>query len=219
MQALVGDASWFVDPGEEDAYREAGAAQVVTSERPLVDKRNHCLTTAWDQGLDCVMLDDDLTKLQMVPQVGQKAVLLPFSTALKLMTERLDDLGLKLCGAATTNNAYFMRTAVSTHLFVRAPFIMVRPCELLFDPVLRLKEDYDYTLQHWGRYGGAVRCNDILPTFRYQSGAGGAVDWRTPALEEEAIHYLLMKWPGQVRRNPKRKHEVLLVSPRRSVLR
>jgi len=73
-----------------------------------------------------------------------------------------------------------------------------------------LKEDYDYTLQHLRAYGQVARLNRIMPTFRHRSNAGGAVAYRTPDLEVQAIAYLRAKWGDCIRPNTRRPHEVLL---------
>ena len=87
---------------------------------------------------------------------------------------------------------------------------MVKPTGLRFDPEIRLKEDYDYTLQHIERHGGTVRYGKYLATFKHYKNAGGAVSYRTEQLEQKTIAQLKTKWPGCFADNPKRPNEILM---------
>jgi hypothetical protein len=109
-----------------------------------------------------------------------------------------------------TANTYFYRQAVSTHLFVVGDMILVSPTSLRFDEQLLLKEDYDYTCQHLNAYGAVARVNGVMAEFRHRSNPGGAVAYRSEALEAESIAYLRGKWGDWIRPNPRRPGEVLL---------
>jgi hypothetical protein len=214
MGALIGNATWFVGAGEAQAYRDAGAEFVVEG-GGLCASRNAALDHAFAIGAPCVELSDDLKKLQIAIPNGQKNVAgsLSFAEAVTLMRRRLDDFGFKYGGVAPTANPYFFHAnrPVSTNLFVVGDFIIVAPSEPRFDENMRLKEDYDFTLQHMRAYGGVVRSNDILASFLHRTNAGGACAVRTSALEQESIAYLKQKWPGAIRDNSRRPDEILLV--------
>ena len=89
-------------------------------------------------------------------------------------------------------------------------FIIIKPNNLRFDSSLRLKEDYDYTLQHIKEFGGCVRYGLFLCSFKHYSNKGGAVSYRTNNLEQETIKYLMEKWGECIKLNPKRENEILL---------
>lgn len=219
LATLAGDTPvfWVTCHEDERAYRDAGAVNVLTTERHLTRQRNLALDHAFDNGLACVQLDDDLKRLRAKVVGGARNEGVDFSLGdtLAAHTQALADTGLYLVGNSPTDNVGFARDGVSTRKFVPCPCITVRPSAPRFDENLRLKEDYDFTLQHWATYGGAARCDFIAPSFGRYTNEGGAVSYRTAELEQETIAYLMEKWPGMVRPNPKRANEVLLPTPRR----
>lgn len=209
---------WVVPRSDTRAYREAGA-YAVTDPGSLVGARNLALEDAFTEGVACVQLSDDLKRIRnlddgraFVPVAQDEGTL---GWALDEMDEALEETGLALAGASPTDNLYFAKPGISTRKFIVGDLIMVRPTELRFDENLRLKEDYDFTLQHWATYGGAARCDYIAPSFAHYTNAGGAVASRSAELEQETIAYLKSKWPGMIRDNPRRANEILLPTPRR----
>jgi hypothetical protein len=67
----------------------------------------------------------------------------------------------------------------STSTFIVGDCIAVKPTPLRFDERLALKEDYGFTAAHIEEYGGALRLNWILASFRHRTNPGGAVAIRT----------------------------------------
>lgn len=220
---------WVVPTSDVNAYAQAGAV-ILEDPGSLVGARNAALDEAFARGLACVQLSDDLKRIKALitcddpgcepcteeamrcaPKNGE----LTLAATLAELNWALDSTGLKLAGCSPTDNLYFARAGVSTRKFIVGDLIMVRPTELRFDERLRLKEDYDFTLQHWATYGGAARCDYIAPSFAHYTNAGGAVEHRTAELEQETIAYLKAKWPGMIRDNPRRANEILLATPRR----
>lgn len=207
------DHVWIVPHADVHRYLDAGAEEVVPDPGSLVGARNAALDATFANGEEraCVQLSDDLKRIKALGIDYE----MPLAEALFHMDRALDDTGLSLCGCSPTDNLYFAKPGVSTRKFVVGDLIMVRPTELRFDPNLRLKEDYDFTLQHWMTYGGAARCDYIAPSFAHYTNAGGAVAARTTELEQATIAYLKDKWPGLIRDNPRRPNEILLTTPRR----
>jgi hypothetical protein len=200
-------ATWYVAAGDAGGYRDAGAAAVVES-GGLAESRNRALDDAWAAGLACVQVSDDLQRLAWYD--GKHRSPLRFAGALAALAAALNSTGARLAGAAPTANAYFWREPVSTGLFIVGDLVMVRPCGLHYDPLLLVKEDYDYTLQHLRRYGVAARVNGLLAQFRHRTNAGGAVAYRQPAAEQETIGYLRGKWGDVIRPHPRRRDEITI---------
>lgn len=216
MQELVDvDLTWYVGHGEGKEYMEAGAKHVIES-GGLCPSRNRALRDAFRQGKTCVQLSDDLSAVKFILENGAVREAVSFSEVLDYMEKELSKTLYRLAGVAPTPNAFYFHKPFSDDLFIVGDFIMVRPCNLFFDENLMLKEDYDYTLQHFNRYGGALRFNAILATFAHRSNKGGAVEYRTSDREKEAISYLFSKHPGRFRMNPRRPDEILLAkAPRK----
>lgn len=206
------DASvvWVVPEYQVRTYQEAGALITLADPGSLVGARNAALDDASEWDAACVQLSDDLKRIKALPNDE-----FTLGETLLHLDEALDDTGLRLAGCSPTDNLYFAKVDVSTRKFIVGDLIMVRPTDLRFDENLRLKEDYDFTLQHWATYGGAARCDYIAPSFAHYTNAGGAVAARTTELEQETIAYLKAKWPGMLRDNPRRPNEILLTTPRR----
>lgn len=205
---------WVVPESDAGTY-EAQGANVIIDPGSLVGARNLALEHAFAHDFACVQLSDDLKRIKALASGLPKGMELTLAAALAELNEALDDTGLVLAGCSPTDNLYFAKEDVSTRKFIVGDLIMVRPTELRFDEALRLKEDYDFTLQHWATYGGAARCDYIAPSFAHYTNAGGAVAARTAQLEQETIAYLKAKWPGMIRDNPRRPNEILLATPRR----
>jgi hypothetical protein len=203
--------TWYVAGGEGPTYAAQGAAAVVEA-GALCRARNQALADAWRTGYPCLQLSDDLQRCQRMD--GTSAVACTLADVVRHMQTTLRQYpAYCLAGGAPTANAYFYHPhrPVGLAHFIVGDACLVRPCDLWFDEQLRLKEDYDYTLQHLAQYGGVVRCNDLLLTFAHRTNKGGAVAYRTPAAERTAIAYLMAKWPGKLRANPTRPQEILLV--------
>jgi hypothetical protein len=210
---------FWVVPDEDRAAYEAAGANVVPGfiPRHLTRQRNIALEHAFAMGRACTMLDDDFKRVRAKVEGGARneARDIDLYAVMRVHDAALDATGLYLVGNSPTDNVGFARDGVSTRKFVPCPCITVRPSTPRFDENLRLKEDYDFTLQHWMTYGGAARCDFIAPSFGRYTNEGGAVSYRTAELEQETIAYLMEKWPGMLRLNPRRANEILLPTPRR----
>jgi hypothetical protein len=74
-----------------------------------------------------------------------------------------------------------------------------------------MKEDYEFSLENAVRDGGVIRLNDIAATTKM--GAPGGLGMTVVERKEvysKAIDFLLNKYPGLVRKNPRREGEILL---------
>jgi len=216
IQKIVGECVWYVGYGEKQSYEDAGALNVIESGK-LMQSRNAALDDSFKEGKICIQVSDDLGKIYIVPRDGKRfkhsdTREISFSESCEYIIKSLDETNLKLAGVSPTDNPYFYcGTEFKTTKFIVGDFIVVKPCDLRFDENLRLKEDYDYTLQHIKKYGGALRCERILPLFAHRENAGGAVDYRNEEREQEAIKYLLEKWGEVLVKNTKkgRPNEIL----------
>jgi len=214
MEAFLGvQPTWYVGLGEGELYRQAGARNVIEA-GGLVETRNRAIDDAFGLGVPAVEVSDDLRWLKRsVSKRNSERHELPFADCVKLMIEAAQGYGLRLAGISPTNNAFYSdpEKPVKTRVFICADlFVLLPPCDLRFDDSLRLKEDYDYTLQHIAAYGGVVRRDDIQAQFLHRTNPGGAVAYRTARAEQEAIDYLKAKWGTLVADNPRRENEILL---------
>lgn len=213
LEKLLGmPVTWIVGKGEGKIYRLAGAENVIEG-GGLCASRNAALNLAADRNAICIQVSDDLKKLQIasIENEVKRAHPIDFFAACELLVTRLCESPYLLAGVAPTPNLFYFNKPISEKLFIVGDFIAVDThCGLYFDEYMTLKEDYDYTLQHFQKYGGALRCNDILATFQHRTNHGGACDIRTSVMEQQMILHLKEKWPNDIRDNPRRPDEILL---------
>jgi len=202
-------ALWMVGRGEADDYEQFGRPQdTFYAAGGLIEARNRALDEAFSTGQSCLQLSDDLRKLERLQAAGGTMPVF-LDAVMGDMDRALDATGAMLAGVAPTANALWGSMNTKQQAFCVGDMILVRPSEPRFDPALRLKEDYDFTAQHLAQYGKVARCDWILATFAHGTNRGGAVAYRTPDVEAEAIEYLRSKWGEVIADNPKRPDEVL----------
>lgn len=209
------EATWYVGEGDAQAYRDAGAKRVVES-GPLCKSRNAALRDAWARGLYSVQFSDDLKDVGLVTcQLNGKNIKKPVSvaTALGIMKREADASTARLIGVPCTANHLWCRADKPKNeaAFIIGDLIMVKPCDLFFDEQMRLKEDYDYTLQHVRAFGKVLRLEHLLPAFTHRTNKGGAVAIRTNAKELEAIAHLKRKWGPAIQPHHTKPTEIRLV--------
>ena len=199
----------MVDESEAGEYRARGAQKILHS-KGLVGARNCALDHAFNEGANCVQVDDDLVKVTLNNLDGKKGRQVSFKAGLSTFLDFAHDCPAKLVGIPPTDNPYFSKGETHQNGFIIGSFMLCKPTHLRFDEKLRLKEDYDYTLQHIKEYGGVTRFNGLLWTFKHYTNEGGAVAVRSTRVEQEMILYLLRKWNGAVRPHPRRENEVVI---------
>lgn len=202
---------WCVPDDEVGDYKRAGA-QFCAPTGGLIDSRNWAIEAAQADGAHCLQLSDDLKSLRFTTgKDNKKRQEISLGGAASYMRTQMEEAGVQLAGVAPTDNAFFYNQPISSKLFIVGDMILIGPTSTpRFDPVLTLKEDYDFTCQHLATYGAVARCNGILASFQHRTNRGGAVAYRSPTREQENIAYLKRKWPGHIFDNPRRENEVLL---------
>ncbi len=228
MYGLVGPATWLVrDQKDADDYRDAadaaglgGSCVAIKVTGGLCETRNAGLDLAHEQGATAVQLSDDLRAVfRAHGAVGSKSrrERITFTEAVAVITDAMSAVRAKMGGCAPTDSLlnYNAGRPLHTRAFIVGDFIVVRPCELRFDTELKLKEDYDYTLQHVQKFGCVARVNSVLPRFIHRTNPGGACDFRTSKTEQDAIAVLRRKWGRKIiADHPRKDDEVVLRFPK-----
>lgn len=208
------DLHWYVAEGDHDAYAAVAAGQVVEG-GSLMDSRNLALEAAQQEELFCAQLSDDLEWIKYSPTKSRADWYdISVMSGLDVMYRSLLEVNARLAGVSPTNNPYFVNHDINPKGFCLGDLMLVHPgSDLRFDDQLRLKEDYDFTLQHLAEHGRVARVDRVLPSFRHYSNTGGAVSYRNDEVEQATIAYLMAKWPGALRPNPKRPNEIIMQWP------
>lgn len=210
MREMCPVGTWYVrDYADQYDYQQHDIPVIAAG--TLVEARNQALADAFAQNLWCVQLSDDLR--YVYKGLGNRVFVR--STVFEALAEihkAMQQMDTYLGGAAPNSHRMNFKEShpISSTAFIVGDFMLVRPCALRFDPNLRLKEDYDYTMQHLTQFGKVSRCNSILPEFEHRSNKGGAVDYRDANLEQSSITYLRTKWPNQFRTHQTRANEIVL---------
>lgn len=198
---LSGIETWYVGDGEAPDYHYAGAVNVVEAGL-LSQSRNAALERAFSMNMVCVQLDDDLTAVDWcIDGVTKHRITL--ERAIGLVVAGLGN-GAYFAGAGATDNAFFMPkkdgqpVTLSEQVLIVSSFSAHAPHPIRFDENLRLKEDFDMTIEHLKRYGKVARVNTVLAGWQHRTNLGGAVQYRTTAGEQLAIAYLEGKHPGWI---------------------
>lgn len=225
------ECTWYVGYSESQAYQEYNPnnqCYQIKESGKLIESRNQAIIDALNQQKDCIMIDDDLVKIKFKPlEKDQPSMDIQLQSAIRFMQYALylqDEI--HLAGIAPTSNEFFYperifdtdKFLISAFLYIRLPTIQNKDIPLsypLFDSRMTLKEDYDYTLQHILKFGGALRCNQILANFKHYGNQGGVKDIRTAQEEQRNIAYLKQKWGTTIiKDNKRRPNEILLRIPK-----
>lgn len=207
MHELTGEATWIVRPQEEQAYRDAGAKEILY-QTSLTHARNQGLNAAFAHSLPCLQSDDDAKSYGILDAGKRKQI--PFQDFVREMFVAQETQATKLAGMLPVNNPFYAKRRVATRGFIIASIFLANPSEIGFDQEFKLKEDYDYTLQHLVAYGSVARCDWLLGDYQHYTNPGGCVETREAAGEQEAVARLKAKWGPVIRDNPRRPNEILL---------
>jgi hypothetical protein len=130
-----------------------------------------------------------------------------------------DEWELKVWGFALASDYKFYReyTPFSTQGFIGANIIGIIQNPLRFDSRLKVKEDYDYAMQHIAKYGGALRFMKYGIDVIHLTNEGGCVSYRTKDVEMDAYEILKAKWGSKVVRLQNNKNFLTMKSPRKGI--
>ena len=239
MDKIVGKATWYVRPTDLETYgiyiRKFGHV-IIPIETGLCGARNAILKDAYEKGVDSIQLSDDLRRLWKVefidpedpgsdwslPQAKQshkKRCPITWGEVVAEMFALKESSGSKLVGCSSTDSLLWVTKDVRLRTFIVGDLMLTDPQAyadgIKFDEELKLKEDYDVTIQHLERYGITARVETILANFHHGTNKGGAVDYRNANTEQEAIARLCEKWNKDgkipwIKPHPKRPNEVVL---------
>jgi hypothetical protein len=174
----------------------------------LMQQRNFIMKY-YPVGTHLVSFDDDVSALwqlegeKLVPVVGLKQIIQRGFALCKR-------LGYHMWGIYPTKNAGWMSPEPSTNLkfLIGHMYGIINRKIILHAP---LKHDYELSLENAVRDGGVIRLNDVVATTKMgkTGGIGKTVEERQSTYVK-VVDYLLKKYPGLVRKNPRREGEILL---------
>ena len=180
--------------------------------------RNWILNNCDDEWM--IQVDDDARAFRKIERDQQSHFTDPerIDKIVSNMFVLTSEWGLKCWGLAmATDHKYYREYCpFVTQCSIGANIIGIIRNPLRFDERLKVKEDYDYSMQHIYKYGGALRFNKYGVDVIHLTNKGGCVDYRTKDTELEAYEILLKKWGKNVVRKQPNHNFCKMRSPRRS---
>tara|TARA_R110000796_G_scaffold207106_1_gene323439 strand:- start:489 stop:1205 length:717 start_codon:yes stop_codon:yes gene_type:complete len=130
-----------------------------------------------------------------------------------------DGWGLKAWGLSLAGDYKFYREyqPFSTQKMVGANIIGIIKNPIRFDTRLKVKEDYDYSMQHIAKYGGILRYMKYGIDVIHLTNKGGCVSYRTKDIEMDAYETLKKKWGKKIVILTNNKNFLRLKSPRKGI--
>lgn len=200
----------FVPEYDAKAYQQAhpgvDVRGVPSATIGITATRNWILENADDD--DVIMVDDDVKNCGYVRLDDEKSKHCKLSPevwrreAVKLF-EVTRQMGFRLWGIATqsaTRSVYPYKPLLFRS-YVTASFCGIcRESGIRFDESFRVKEDYEINLRCVKEDGGVVAARYIYWENSHWGDEGGCKDYRTQAMEQDAIDRLKQKYPSMVKK-------------------
>lgn len=222
MEAVLGTENilWAFNDAEDHRKYEGGTQVDHVYGGSLIGNRNALLKRCEEYNNICVMLDDDLVRVQTNSNFADKKENVQPLEVIDMMVDDFRSRPQTIAGMSPTDNDFFAGKEHQENKFLIASLLLIKPVSIYFDPKIPLKEDYEICANHIQNSGGTIRYNRWMWSFRHYKNTGGcqADDIRSKEREWEAVKYLETKYPGAFRRNPKRDGEVIMQSNVKEVL-
>ena len=206
------DVKVYIDETEADNYIAANPnANIVpvASEHQgnLCRIRNYILDTEFDQGFDVVLIVDDdiegIYRWNRKGTFGYDRTMVTMDGLVDLVAHGsmlCSEWGYKFWGIGLSRNKLICRHSqpFSTTQYIGGPFQCHLRNDIRYDERLPLKEDYDITMQHLLRNGGALRMNMYHCEVKRATNTGGCSQYRNTKREQEQMELLQRKWGKDV---------------------
>ena len=192
---------------------------VADSVKGITRTRNWILENVKDEWH--VQVDDDALSFHLF-EAGKMATFIDPEKINRIVDNQFNlcsGWGFKAWGFSLAADYKFYRefTPFSTQSVIGANIIGIIKNPLRFDERLRVKEDYDYSMQHIAKYGGVLRSLKYGIDVVHLTNEGGCVAYRTEESELEAYQILRKKWGDKIVQRQMNKNYIKMRSPRRGV--
>lgn len=205
---------------QADEYRKNGNDIVVcpdSAQGNLCRVRNWILDNLFDD-CDCiVLLDDDCKGIgYWQEQSANNFHDFELEEACENWAQICKEMGYHFWGlnCVADKGAYREYTPYGTFQYIGGPFqAHLATSQIRYDENLPLKEDYDITLQHVQKYGGALRVNYAHYHVKQAEQAGGCATYRNLDYEKAQFWALQKKWGKDVIRRDKKSRRTFDFNP------
>ena len=208
---------WVNDDEIEEYKKHNPAAEIVglceDSHKNISVIRNHILKAEFESGADVVcMLDDDLKgiyrfcKAQNSNFGYEKKLVDDFIGFIEKYSIMAQDMGAFLWGVNLNkdNRSYRHCQPFNTNAIILGPFSChLKGGDILYDPAIPLKEDYDIALQHLSTHRKILRVNMYHYDCKQSTNTGGCAQYRNYSTEKRNFELLRRKWGSDIVREDK----------------
>lgn len=205
---------WVIEKQEVRAYKMYGAENIIIQDN-FMHGRNLILALGKEGGIPFFQISDDYKGVGFAvfseKDQKYKTVKTTLPDAFRVMLQTLlDNPDIRQVGIAPTANILnYQGKPVARNKFCVNCCVLYRPHDLQYHLDHTLKEDYGMSAAQIARYGGNLRCENILLHWQHWDNRGGAVDWRTPEIQMKAANALVRDYPQWIRHNSKKPGEVI----------
>jgi hypothetical protein len=206
-----GQCAFYVNDGEYNDYKNAGAEFVVECGNNICAARNKAIDNAHTFDFASVQISDDLKKIHKIHLENGKRVLEEVNVrfVVETLINKLVEVNYIYGGVAVTSNRMnYTGEDFSFDKFVACDLICMMPSKYRFQ--VPLKEDYDMTITQLLEVGGVVRCNNFLCYFPHRDNAGGGNSYRNSETEKAQTDLLSAKWGDLIKPHATREGQISL---------
>lgn len=212
----IGPATWYVYEDEVEKYERIANNRgirdkldiKVRTKPGLAAGRNQILEDAFERGLPCAFLDDDLIDVHHYAwlqrykgdvRVTSFTSKISPQVAFSKMLQRLDKTPFYMASGRVHQAPWFFMHPLNDSTSVRANALLVKPNDLRFNEEFPHHEESDLALQHLKKYGGILNNLDIYFDSQSQTNPGGIVDLRTVEMADKLGELFEKYWPDHVK--------------------
>jgi len=183
--------------------------KIIIGIKGLKNVRNY-IVDYFPEGKPLVCLDDDIGGLMQLND-GKLVKSKSFENIIQLAFSLCKKHGYGMWGIAPVCNAFFMKEDYSANLKFLIGHLWGCFNRKSIKLTIDYKEDYERTLMFAVKDGGVIRLNNICAKTKMgaKGGMGLEVIERLEKNKRSSL-YLMRKYPGLVRLNPRREGEILL---------
>jgi len=179
---LVKDGEWYINMDDNIKYFQSFPSQHYNTE--FIDTKN-------SKNLRKTLENHESTRTEFEDYVEETKV-------------KAESLGVSYCGFATVENYFFRGKKWRTVAYVVGKCILCKKNELSYDQNIIAMDDYGFTAENLLKKGRVLVNNFVKPIANhYQDGGIGTYSERLNAKIEDCA-YLMTKYPGLYRYNPKK---------------
>jgi len=185
--------------------------KMIVAQKGIKNVRNF-IYNYFKEGTNVLSMDDDIEKVLHLNRAGKLTPVASLKDLIHTGFQKTKENGYHLWGLAPVSNAFYMKDTISTDLkFIIFTFYGIIIQKHPIQVSLNLKEDYEMSLAYATQDGGVVRMNGYSVKTKFCA-PGGINQNSAERLEEDlkSSKYLMEKYPGLVRENPRRKGQILL---------